>query len=173
VPVTLSNRFAESGGNFFAGTYGSGFFLSTDGGVNWSGVNEGYGTVPCATLAVMGPYLFSGGFDGGVYRRSVSQMVTSVQGVEWTTPTKHALEQNYPNPFNPSTTMRFTLPEAEDVTLTVFDVNGREIDRLAEGNLPGGTYQVTWDANGRASGTYYCRLRAGEFVATRVLLLVK
>jgi phosphodiesterase/alkaline phosphatase D-like protein len=83
------------------------------------------------------------------------------------------LEQNYPNPFNPQTTIGFALPRAEDVTLKVFDVLGREVQTLVQERRNAGRYEVRWDASRFASGVYFYQLRAGEFVQTSKMLLVK
>ena len=93
-------------------------------------------------------------------------------------PTEFALEGNYPNPFNPTTTIQFALPEDASVTLEVFDATGRLVSTLINGQLSAGRYESVW--NGRsdagstvASGVYLYRLRAGTFVETKTMLLMK
>ncbi len=100
--------------------------------------------------------------------------VTSSEG-DSELPTTHALEQNYPNPFNPATTIRFQLPQAEQVTLRVFDVLGREVAALLDdAAMTAGEHTVRFDASGLTSGVYLYRLEAGaSFVQTRRMLLVK
>ena len=93
-------------------------------------------------------------------------------------PDQYALEQNYPNPFNPTTGIRFTLPEAAAVKLTVYDISGREVRSLISGSLAEGTYDIQWDAtsnNGTAvaSGVYIYRLQAGSFIQTRKMTLLR
>lgn len=88
-------------------------------------------------------------------------------------PAGFALAQNYPNPFNPSTTVRFSLPSEERITLAVFDVMGREVGRLAEGRYAAGEHSVAWDASGFASGIYLCRLTAGPVLLSRKMTLMK
>ncbi|NBC18086.1 MAG: T9SS type A sorting domain-containing protein [Bacteroidetes bacterium] len=88
-------------------------------------------------------------------------------------PTSYALEQNYPNPFNPTTTIRFDLPEAADVSLTVYDMLGREVRRLATGTMEAGTHTVTFTADGLPSGMYVYRLDAGAYQQTRRMVLLK
>lgn len=88
------------------------------------------------------------------------------------------LFQNYPNPFNPRTTIEFELPAASVVTLEIFDIIGRHVKTLHAASLPIGHHKFMWnatDAAGRpvASGVYYYRLRAGDFVQTRKMLLVR
>ena len=84
-----------------------------------------------------------------------------------------ALEQNQPNPFNPVTRIAFSLPLEGAVRLTVYNLRGRQVARLAEGDLPAGTHVVTWDATGQPSGVYFCRLEAPGISETRKMTLVK
>jgi len=93
-------------------------------------------------------------------------------------PQTFALLQNYPNPFNPTTTIPFELVRQEYVSLKIFDLLGREIATLVEGKVAPGHYEVTWDrmqnpGKSLASGVYICRLVAGEFSASRTMLLLK
>ncbi len=93
-------------------------------------------------------------------------------------PSEYALEQNFPNPFNPSTNIRFALPEASEVTLTVFNLLGREVATVVTGRFDAGVYTVTWDgSNGAgvpvASGVYFYRLSTEEYRETRKMLLLK
>lgn len=93
-------------------------------------------------------------------------------------PTEFALAQNRPNPFNPTTEISFSLPTAAEVTLVIYNVLGENVAMLAEGLRAAGTHSVMWDGrdkNGRAvaSGVYFYRLDAGEYSATRKMLLLK
>ncbi len=88
-------------------------------------------------------------------------------------PSVYQLDQNYPNPFNPSTTIRFSLPRSGHVTLKVFNLLGAEATTLMDQELTAGRYEAHWDASGVESGVYFYQLRAGEFVATRKLVLVQ
>ena len=91
---------------------------------------------------------------------------------------KFELKQNYPNPFNTNTTIRFSLPEAVQVKLTVYDINAREVRSLVSGNLSAGTYDFTWDATSNSgaatsSGFYFYSLQAGSFIQTRKMTLLR
>ncbi len=93
-------------------------------------------------------------------------------------PESFILDQNFPNPFNPTTTIAFHLPHVSRITLHVFDVTGRRVRTLVNGKLPAGAHRVVWDGTddgGRAvaGGVYFYRLQAGDFVATRKMLLIK
>ncbi|RJP74183.1 MAG: T9SS C-terminal target domain-containing protein [Candidatus Zixiibacteriota bacterium] len=89
------------------------------------------------------------------------------------TPADYALLGAFPNPFNPSTTIRFDLPEASDVTLTVFDLTGRAVANLVSGHREAGTHTATFDAAHLASGMYVYCLQAGDFTATGKMMLLK
>jgi hypothetical protein len=88
-------------------------------------------------------------------------------------PTRSALAQNYPNPFNPSTTIRYQLAAASHVRLSVFDMLGREVVVVEEGRREAGVHTAVFDAAGLPSGMYLYRLTAGDFTATRRLVLVR
>jgi len=83
------------------------------------------------------------------------------------------LEQNYPNPFHHSTTIKFTIPQTQFVTLKVFDVLGNEIATLVNGEQNPGTYEVSLDGSNLSGGTYYYRLQAGSFTKTKRIVVVK
>jgi hypothetical protein len=88
-------------------------------------------------------------------------------------PASFDLSQNYPNPFNPTTTIRYQLPSASRVTLAVFDVLGREVAVLVDGERGAGAHIAEWNAEGNASGVYFYRISAGSFVMTKKLLLLR
>lgn len=83
------------------------------------------------------------------------------------------LGQNYPNPFNPVTKIDFSIPKSEFVSLRVYDILGREVKVLVNGNLTPGEYEVDFDAQGLSSGMYYYSLRSGEDVSVKKMMLVK
>jgi hypothetical protein len=84
------------------------------------------------------------------------------------------LLQNYPNPFNPRTMITFTLPRTSRVTLRVYDLLGREIAALVDGeSLAAGTHDVSFDASHLSSGVYFYRLQADGIARTRQMVLVK
>ncbi|HRB41009.1 MAG TPA: T9SS type A sorting domain-containing protein, partial [Bacteroidia bacterium] len=111
---------------------------------------------------------------------------SNVIEVEIVPPLKFSLEQNYPNPFNPVTTIKYTIPtppsssplakgrnEVGFVTLKVYDVLGKEVATLVNEEKPSGHYEINFDASNLASGIYYYQLRAGEFVETKKMTLLK
>jgi hypothetical protein len=88
-------------------------------------------------------------------------------------PISYMLHQNYPNPFNPSTTIKFELPKTLHVSLKVYDVLGREVSVLVNDKREAGYHEVKFDGSGLASGVYFYRIQAGEFVQTKKLGLVR
>lgn len=88
-------------------------------------------------------------------------------------PTEYKLLQNYPNPFNPSTTIKFSIPNSQFVTLKVYDMLGREITALVNEEKLAGNYEVKFDGSTLPSGVYFYRIQAGSFSQTKKLLLLK
>ena len=88
-------------------------------------------------------------------------------------PSHFTLSQNYPNPFNPSTTIKYELPRASLVSLKVYDILGREISVLVNEKKDAGVHEVKFDGSELASGVYFYRIQAGDYVATKKLVLMK
>lgn len=93
-------------------------------------------------------------------------------------PTAYKLLNNYPNPFNPSTVITFEIPQSENVTLRVYNINGQLIRTLTDENLPAGKYEKTWNGKNEigkevSSGIYIYRLTAGQFDRSARMLLMK
>ncbi len=107
----------------------------------------------------------------GVFRHEVTS--TSVDEGPDELPSTPSLAQNYPNPFNPTTTISYAIPRADVVTLTVFDILGREVTVLVSGTNPAGHNEVTFDASTLPSGVYPYRLETGDFVNTKRLVVVR
>ena len=97
-------------------------------------------------------------------------------GVEPTSnaiPKVFSLEQNYPNPFNPTTVIKFGIPKSGLVKLVVYDLLGRTVETLVNENKEAGNYQVDFNATNLASGVYFYRIEAGDFIAVKKMLLIK
>jgi len=88
-------------------------------------------------------------------------------------PAQVELSQNYPNPFNPSTSIRFGLPESDQVRISVYDVTGRLVSEVADTRFQAGYHVVRFDGSRLASGVYLYRLQTGNTVLTRKMSLVK
>jgi hypothetical protein len=88
-------------------------------------------------------------------------------------PLSYMLAQNYPNPFNPVTSISFSLPAREFVTLTVYDILGNEVEVLVNEFMNSGSHNISWDASRFASGVYFYRVNAGGFTETKKMVLIK
>ncbi|QQS38198.1 MAG: T9SS type A sorting domain-containing protein [Ignavibacteriales bacterium] len=166
----------------FAGTRGYWVYRSTNGGENWGLINTGMGEdrYVLSLLASNDGYLFAGLDYYGMYR-SVNR-VTDIEIEESVSPGKFYLDQNYPNPFNPSTTIRYTIPldvrsEMREVSLKVYDVLGNEIATLINEEKPAGEYEVEFNPASSirypASGIYFYQLKAGDYIQTKKMILMK
>jgi hypothetical protein len=107
---------------------------------------------------------------GGI---SKSEGAVGIVPISNEVPSTFGLEQNYPNPFNPSTTFKFNVPSASNVSLKIYDMLGNEIITLVNENLQSGVYEVKFDASTLSSGVYFYSLNAGSFTATKKMMLVK
>ncbi len=99
--------------------------------------------------------------------------VASVENISGVTPSNYSLDQNYPNPFNPSTTINFTIPNSDFVTLKVYNILGSEVATLVNENLSAGSYRFNFDARNLASGVYLYELTAGNFREIKKMNLLK
>jgi hypothetical protein len=104
---------------------------------------------------------------------SISTVTTVSTEQETWLPTEITLHQNFPNPFNPSTTISFSLPAAQPVTLSIYDVMGRRIAQLVNEQKSAGTHTVQFDASGLASGMYFYRLETPNNQLMRKMMLIK
>ncbi|NWF49197.1 MAG: VCBS repeat-containing protein [Ignavibacteriaceae bacterium] len=88
-------------------------------------------------------------------------------------PEKFELYQNYPNPFNPTTSIQYAISSRQFVSLKVYDILGNEIDILANEEKPAGTYELNWNARQFPAGVYFYQLKAGSFVQTKKMILLR
>jgi hypothetical protein len=159
-----------------------GVYVSTNGGGNWLGFNEGFPEAVILADLVLSPsnrVLRAATHSNGVYERKLLSATTDVAG-QIAMPIGFRLEQNYPNPFNPSTTIEFTIPHplmdehgSVAVSLTVFDVTGKEIRNLVHGNMQPGSYKRAFDASNLSSGVYFYRLQANGASITKKMILIR
>jgi hypothetical protein len=105
-----------------------------------------------------------------VYNNAISKLIIASGDV---TPSSFALEQNYPNPFNPTTTIKFSLSENSNVTLSIYNALGERVAELVNTQLQAGKYSYQWDASSLASGMYLYELRTENFVSTKKMILMK
>jgi hypothetical protein len=98
---------------------------------------------------------------------------TNENNISSTTPSSFELSQNYPNPFNPTTTIKFALPNAGEISLKVYDRLGKEVADLANGFRNAGTYEINFDASQMSSGIYFYKLSANGLINTKKMTLLK
>lgn len=96
-----------------------------------------------------------------------------IQNINSEIPKEFRLFQNYPNPFNPITKIKFAIPKVSFVRLAVYDLLGREVESLVNGQLTTGTYEVNWNAIKFSSGVYFYKLTAGDFNLVKKMSLIK
>ena len=98
--------------------------------------------------------------------------ITSVKQ-EGGVPTNYELFQNYPNPFNPSTEIKFALPEASQVKITIYNAVGKEVETIVNENMAAGYYNYRWNAKNMSSGVYLYEIQTDKFRQTRKMMLLK
>ena len=103
-----------------------------------------------------------------------NSFVTSIEDRnDHSIPVRFELSQNYPNPFNPSTKITYSIPERSNVSLKIFDLLGSEVVELVNGELEAGIYDITFNASYLPSGVYFYRLKAGDFLETKKMILLR
>ena len=172
--------FAFAGNNLFAGindneNNNGGVFISSNNGANWIAVNDGLGNKHISSLIIHNDYIFAGTYQitGSVWRRPLSEIVTTVEQSNILMPSIFYLKQNYPNPFNPTTKISYSIKEEGLVTLKVYDILGKEIVTIVNENKPEGIYEVEFNASQLPNGMYIYKLQAGGFSDVKKMLLLK
>ena len=103
----------------------------------------------------------------------IERLDTTVGIKDFSVPTDFILDQNYPNPFNPATKIKYQIPELSFVTINVYDVLGREVTILINEEKTIGNYEVEFNAAALSSGVYFYQLKAGDFVETKKMVLLR
>jgi hypothetical protein len=106
-------------------------------------------------------------------KRIVVSSPNGISNISNTVPGSFSLSQNYPNPFNPSTKINFGLPQNSDVKLSVYDMNGKEVEVLVNQNLQAGVYSADWHPVNLSSGIYFYTLKTNEFTDTKKMIFIK
>lgn len=186
----LDDELIATGGNF-----GSSESVDFTTGGEWLVMNPTSGTIEVdgsadIILTVDASSLDAGNYDADIHIMSndpdegsyivpVSLSVTSMGSIdEGVFPTEFALHQNFPNPFNPLTSIRYDLPENEYVTVTIYDMLGRQVRQLVDSFQEAGFKSIVWDATNdygspAAAGVYLYKIQAGDFMQTRKMVLLK
>ncbi|RPH92423.1 T9SS C-terminal target domain-containing protein, partial [candidate division KSB1 bacterium] len=105
--------------------------------------------------------------------RSMLRETEATPRAQTTTVTEYALHGNYPNPFNPETEIVYDLPEAETVSLKVFDLMGREVAELINSTQTAGQHRILFNASALSSGMYICQMTTGDFTASHKMMLLR
>jgi len=112
--------------------------------------------------------------DIAVYAMTEKGVPGTLAETKTAAPINYILEQNYPNPFNPQTSISFTIPKKQTVTLAVFDVLGKKIATLINDEIKtSGGHTVSFDASDLSSGIYFYELHAGEQVLMNKMMVIK
>ncbi len=164
----------DSSGALFASftnfSGGRGVYFTTNGGTSWT--FAGLDSLSITQLISYGDSTYASTLNGLYILRRQAAGTTGVTKND-VHPMTYQLFQNYPNPFNPTTTISFQLAAVSKLNLKIYDLLGREVETLLDGEMNAGMHQVTFDAAKFSSGIYFCRLQAGSFTATKKLLLLK
>lgn len=161
-----------TGDIFWAGR-GTAIYMSTDAGNTWVSHFTPTGTVNAMDVVEDGDCAtgWAVGATGTISR--LSGVMVGLGNNNTEVPETFRLEQNYPNPFNPATTISFSMPTSDNVELKVYDMLGREVASLINGFRVAGSFRVDFNASHLSSGVYIYRLKAGDFVESKRMMLVK
>jgi hypothetical protein len=165
----------------FAGT-DKGMWKTTNAGVNWFRWTNGmpsYANVSALAFIDSSSangrfYVVTSTIGRGIYMREASgddptALDPNYSGI----PSKFELNQNYPNPFNPATTISYDVPRASNVKISVYDIQGKEVQVLVNENKAAGSYRIHWDGTKYSSGVYFYRIEAGDFTDTKKMMMIK
>ncbi len=174
----IVSGFSGSGSDFFASQGGS-VYRSEDYGATWTTSFTGsIGSLNHLDFIANGSSIFGWTVSAGGSIAAFSGAVSGVESTANVIPTEFVLEQNYPNPFNPQTKIEFEIPKASHVSLKIYNSIGEEVTTLVDNVVNAGTHSVDWNGRNRfnstvASGVYFYRLVADNFVETKKMLLIK
>ena len=163
--------------------------------IDWVSVDPLSGTVPAGESETLAVLIDATNLENGSYEAQIAidsndpelphttiPVLLYLQGVsvdnDGLIPDSYSLEQNYPNPFNPTTTIRYGLPEASDVSLVIYDLKGRVVKSYSERGRPAGWVNYEWSGTNMggepvSTGVYLCRLEAGNFTKTIKMVYLK
>ncbi len=148
------------------------FLYSIDGGAEWIQINTPGNVVLQDLIFTDSSTGYAVGTDGRIlkYLYTVSNTEEFMNG---SSPVEFLLGQNYPNPFNPVTTINCYIPEPCFVTLKVYDVLSNEIETLVNEEKPAGNFKISWYPVNSPSGIYFYQMKAGKFIETKKMILMK
>jgi photosystem II stability/assembly factor-like uncharacterized protein len=147
-------------------------YKTIDGGETWIPQYMNSWSRPWSVYFVDANTGWAVGYFSGILKTSTGGGIF-VNNISTEVPDNYNLHQNYPNPFNPTTNIKFDILKNENVTLSVYDMLGREISTLVNEKMQPGTYEVTFDGSNLPSGAYFYRLASGDYVETKKMLMIK
>lgn len=171
--------FLKIGSNIVAGTLYGGVYLSTNNGRNWTSINDGYTEGSADHLVTDGTILFIGSNLGHLWRRPISEIITSINSPQSELPNGFYISQNYPNPFNHTTVIQYTLAYECNVSVTVYNNLGQIVRIFNEEEKEAGSYNLIFNGDGLSSGVYFYGLNTvsldgnQKLSAIRKMLLLK
>ncbi|MGE5457999.1 MAG: T9SS type A sorting domain-containing protein, partial [Methanococcaceae archaeon] len=157
--------------NYYLSENGKKFYSSNNNGDDWSDITSNLLMTEVQDIYIDkndNMYLAT---DESVWRNNPDYPVNVKEEIKHEF--NYSLEQNYPNPFNPSTSIKYFIKQREFVTLDIYDVLGNKITSLLNEEKDAGVYEVNWNASKFSSGVYFYKLKAGGFIETRKMILIK
>ncbi len=140
--------------------------VSSDQGMDWVNLSDNvFNSFGWSLSLDDDGYFYLGTQAMGLYRTSIELKKKNISSF--------SLSNNFPNPFNASTTIQYDVPLPSFITLKIYDIMGREIQTLISKYMASGSYYISWNAAKFASGVYFYQLRAGDFIETKKLILLK
>ena len=166
--------FDQNNNGIIVGNMGT-ILISRNGGEIWEQENSGT-SLNLNAISITDSLAIAVGDNGTILGKS--DITLDAEKEESEIPSNYYLSQNYPNPFNPSTTIKYQIPEISFVTITVYDILGREVATLVNEEKPAGSYEVqfsSYSEEGRnlTSGIYFYQLKANNYVETKKMILLK
>ena len=155
---------------FYQGDLNGVIFRTTDGGISWYREHVGQLRMIRDGLMLDKYHGWAVGSGGVVL---AYRLITNVSEKLPQLPRIFSLHQNYPNPFNAMTQIEYEVMHSEEVSITIHDLTGREIQQLVNNRHEPGVYRLRFDGSHLASGQYYYEMKAGAFSATRQMTIMK
>ena len=146
--------------------------MFSDGGDSLGPRNEGLTNLNIQVLTLDNNGYVYAGTENGVWRRPLTE-ITPVEENQTSIPSSFNLLQNYPNPFNSTSIIKYSIPKLSQVTIRIFNTLGEEIETLVNEEKSIGTYEITWYAENLPSGVYFYQLKAGNYIDTKKMILIK
>jgi len=153
--------------------FGNTFIRTTNGGINWISQTHPINTDYTYIQFVNSNTGWAVGGNGTILKTTNGGNFVGIEPINNSVPANYKLAQNYPNPFNPSTTISFAIPKSGFTKLIIYNVLGKEVEKLVSQELKTGAYEVDWNASNFQSGIYFYKLETNNFTETRKMILLK